>query len=183
MSQSCESFRPSCARNANCSKAVMEVRRNDGGSQAWWKFAGMMEVRAQKANNGRLDATVRSEPHQVLSANELNQLCVLCAFSSLRYQCITPKALSTRCTARADADTNKAMHVLVCGEKIQRQTSGVLQQSEPGGIRTFTGLESHHLSDQSSHDAASILEEADSQPSRVGSRDVTLDTSVSVASL
>jgi hypothetical protein len=161
----------------------MEVRRNDGGSQAWRKFAGMMEVRAQKANNGRLDATVRSEPHQVLSANELNQLCVLCAFSSLRYQCITPKALSTRCTARADADTNKAMHVLVCGEKIQRQTSGVLQQSEPGGIRTFTGLESHHLSDQSSHDAASILEEADSQPSRVGSRDVTLDTSVSVASL
>lgn len=41
------------------------------------------------------------------------------------------------------------------------------------------GLESHHLSDQSSHDAASMLEEADRQSSRVGSRDVTPDTSLS----
>jgi hypothetical protein len=54
----------------------------------------------------------------------------------------------------------------------------VSQQSEPGESGLSQGLESHHLSDQSSHDAAS-LEEADSQSSRVGSRDVTPDTSLS----
>ncbi|KAG9234155.1 hypothetical protein BJ875DRAFT_504907 [Amylocarpus encephaloides] len=48
----------------------------------------------------------------------------------------------------------------------------VSEQSEPG-------VESHYLSDQSSHDAASLLEEADSQASRVSSRDVTPDTSLS----
>ena len=40
------------------------------------------------------------------------------------------------------------------------------------------GLESHHLSDQTGHDAAS-LEEADSQSSRISSRDVIPDTSLS----
>jgi len=54
----------------------------------------------------------------------------------------------------------------------------VSQQSEPGESGLSQGLESHHLSDQSSHNAAS-LEEADSQSSRVGSRDVTPDTSLS----
>jgi hypothetical protein len=54
----------------------------------------------------------------------------------------------------------------------------VSQQSEPGESGLSQGLESHHLSDQSSHDAAS-LDEADSQSSRVGSRDVTPDTSLS----
>jgi hypothetical protein len=61
----------------------------------------------------------------VLSANELNQLCVLYAFSSLRYQCITPFTLRPYRPApqresttqlllkfpREDAGTNKAMHV------------------------------------------------------------------------
>ncbi|KAH9213503.1 hypothetical protein DL95DRAFT_506308 [Leptodontidium sp. 2 PMI_412] len=51
--------------------------------------------------------------------------------------------------------------------------------SEPGESGLSQGLESHHLSDQSSHDTASLLEDADSQPSRVGSRDVTPDTSLS----
>lgn len=55
----------------------------------------------------------------------------------------------------------------------------VSEQSEPGETGLSQGLESHHLSDQSSHDAASVLEEADSQSSRVGSRDVTPDTSLS----
>ena len=55
----------------------------------------------------------------------------------------------------------------------------VSQQSEPGESGLSQGLESHYLSDQSSHDAASLLEDADSQPSRVGSRDVTPDTSLS----
>ena len=45
------------------------------------------------------------------------------------------------------------------------------------GIKTFTGLESHHLSGQASHDAASV-EEAESQSSNIGSRDVTPDTSM-----
>jgi hypothetical protein len=54
----------------------------------------------------------------------------------------------------------------------------VSQQSEPGESGLSQGLESHYLSDQSSHNAAS-LEEADSQSSRVGSRDVTPDTSLS----
>ena len=53
------------------------------------------------------------------------------------------------------------------------------EQSEPGESGLSQGLESHHLSNQSSHDAASLLEEADSQSSRVGSRDVTPDTSLS----
>ena len=55
----------------------------------------------------------------------------------------------------------------------------VSEQSEPGESGLSQGLESHHLSDQSSHDATSALEEADSQSSRVGSRDVTPDTSLS----
>jgi hypothetical protein len=54
----------------------------------------------------------------------------------------------------------------------------VSQQSEPGESGLSQGLKSHHLSDQSSHNTAS-LEEADSQSSRVGSRDVTPDTSLS----
>ncbi|KAH6714478.1 hypothetical protein BKA61DRAFT_632343 [Leptodontidium sp. MPI-SDFR-AT-0119] len=53
----------------------------------------------------------------------------------------------------------------------------VSQQSEPGESGLSQGLESHHLSDQSSHDAASLLEEADSQSSHA--RDVTPDTSMS----
>jgi hypothetical protein len=55
----------------------------------------------------------------------------------------------------------------------------VSQQSEPGESGLSQGLESHHLSDQSSHDAASLLEDADSQSSHVGSRDITPDTSLS----
>jgi hypothetical protein len=54
----------------------------------------------------------------------------------------------------------------------------VSQQSEAGESGLSQGLESHHLSDQTSHDAAS-LDEADSQSSHVGSRDVTPDTSLS----
>ncbi len=44
------------------------------------------------------------------------------------------------------------------------------------------GLEIHHLSDQSSHDATSMLDEANTQSSCIGSRDVTdvtPDTSLS----
>ncbi|KAG9228695.1 hypothetical protein BJ875DRAFT_525764 [Amylocarpus encephaloides] len=41
------------------------------------------------------------------------------------------------------------------------------------------GLESHHLPDQSSHDATYLVEGADNQPSRVGSGDITPDTSLS----
>jgi len=55
----------------------------------------------------------------------------------------------------------------------------VSQHSEPGESGLSQGLESHHLSGQSSHDAPSLLEDADSQLSRVGSRDVTPDTSLS----
>jgi hypothetical protein len=54
----------------------------------------------------------------------------------------------------------------------------VSQQSEPGESELSQGLESHHLSDQTSHDAVS-LEEADSQSSCVSSRDVTPDISLS----
>ena len=54
----------------------------------------------------------------------------------------------------------------------------VSQQSDTGESGLSQGLESHHLSDQSSQDAAS-LQEAGSQSSRVGSRDVTPDTSLS----
>ena len=53
----------------------------------------------------------------------------------------------------------------------------VSQQSEPGESRLSQGLERYHLSDQTSHDAES--REDDSQSSRVGSRDVTPDTSLS----
>jgi hypothetical protein len=50
----------------------------------------------------------------------------------------------------------------------------VSQQSELGESGLSQELESHHLSD-----AASLLEDADSQPSRVASRDITSDTYVS----
>lgn len=50
----------------------------------------------------------------------------------------------------------------------------VSQQSEPGESGRSQGLESHRLSD---HDAAS-LEKADSQPSRIGSLEITPDTSL-----
>ena len=53
------------------------------------------------------------------------------------------------------------------------------RQAEPGEYRLSQGVESHHLSNQSSHDTASMLEEADSQSSRVGSRAVTSDSSLS----
>jgi hypothetical protein len=53
------------------------------------------------------------------------------------------------------------------------------RQAELGESRLSQGVESHHLSDQSSYDTASILEEADSQSSRVGSQAVTPDTSLS----
>jgi hypothetical protein len=55
----------------------------------------------------------------------------------------------------------------------------VSEQSEPGESGLSQGLESHHLSDQSSRDAASLLEDTDSQPSRVALRDITSDSSVS----
>ena len=54
----------------------------------------------------------------------------------------------------------------------------VSQQSELGESGLSQGLESHHLPDQTTHDTAS-LEEADSQSSRVGLRDVTPNTSLS----
>ena len=54
-----------------------------------------------------------------------------------------------------------------------------LEQSEPRESELSQGLESHHLSDQLSHDAASLLKEADSQSSCVDSRDITPDTSLS----
>ncbi|KAL7938316.1 hypothetical protein V8C35DRAFT_148512 [Trichoderma chlorosporum] len=55
----------------------------------------------------------------------------------------------------------------------------VSQQSEPRESGLSQGLESHHLSNKSSHGVASILEEVDSQSSRVSLRDVTPDTSLS----
>lgn len=55
----------------------------------------------------------------------------------------------------------------------------VSEQSEPEESGLSQGLESHRLSDQSSHDAASMLEDVDSQSSRVDLRDVTPDTSLS----
>ena len=55
----------------------------------------------------------------------------------------------------------------------------VSQQSEPGESGLSQGLESHHLSDYSSQRTLSLQEEADSQSSRVSSRDVTPYTSVS----
>jgi hypothetical protein len=54
----------------------------------------------------------------------------------------------------------------------------VSQQSEAGQSGLSQGLESHHLSDQTSHNATS-LDEADSQSSHVGSRDVTPESSLS----
>lgn len=56
---------------------------------------------------------------------------------------------------------------------------GVSEQSEPGESGLSQGLESHRLFDQSSHDTASMLEDFDSQSSRVDLRDVTPDTSLS----
>ncbi len=53
----------------------------------------------------------------------------------------------------------------------------VSQQSELGESGLSQVLESHHLSDQSSRNAAS-LEEADSQSSRISSRGITPDTSL-----
>jgi hypothetical protein len=55
----------------------------------------------------------------------------------------------------------------------------VSQQPELGESGLLQGLESHHLSDYSSQDTVSLQEEADSQSSRVSSRDVTPHTSVS----
>jgi hypothetical protein len=54
----------------------------------------------------------------------------------------------------------------------------VSQHSETGESRPSQGLESHHLSDQTSHDTA-FLEEADSQSSCADLRGVGLDTSMS----
>jgi hypothetical protein len=54
----------------------------------------------------------------------------------------------------------------------------VSQQSKAGESRLSQSLESHYLSNQTSHDVTS-LEEANSQSSRVGSRDVTPNTSLS----
>ncbi|PQE08397.1 reverse transcriptase protein [Rutstroemia sp. NJR-2017a WRK4] len=54
----------------------------------------------------------------------------------------------------------------------------VSQQSELGESGLSQGFENHYLSDQTSHDAAS-LREAGSQSSPVGSRDVPSDTSLS----
>jgi hypothetical protein len=54
----------------------------------------------------------------------------------------------------------------------------VSQLSKPEESGLSQVLDGHHLSDQSSYGAAS-LEEADSQSSRVNSRDVTPDTSLS----
>jgi len=54
----------------------------------------------------------------------------------------------------------------------------VSQQSELGESGLSQGLESHYLSNQTSHDTTS-LDEADSQSSRVDSRDVIPDTSLS----
>jgi hypothetical protein len=51
------------------------------------------------------------------------------------------------------------------------------QQSEPEGSGLSQGLESHNLAELSNQDASSLLEEADSQSSRVG--DATPETSVS----
>jgi hypothetical protein len=53
----------------------------------------------------------------------------------------------------------------------------VLEQSEPGESGLSQVLESHNLLEPSNQDASSLLEEADSQSSRVG--DVTPETSVS----
>jgi hypothetical protein len=55
----------------------------------------------------------------------------------------------------------------------------VSQQSKLPESGLSQGLESHHLSDYSSQDAASLQEETGSQSSRVSSRDVTPDTSLS----
>ncbi|OAF57037.1 hypothetical protein VC83_05946 [Pseudogymnoascus destructans] len=55
----------------------------------------------------------------------------------------------------------------------------VSEQSELGESGLLQGLESHHLSRQSSHNAASLQEEAESQSSRAPPRDITPDTSLS----
>ncbi|ELR08217.1 hypothetical protein VC83_08021 [Pseudogymnoascus destructans] len=55
----------------------------------------------------------------------------------------------------------------------------VSQQSDLGGSGLSQGLQSHHLSRKSSYGAVSLQEEAESQPSRTPSRDITPDTSLS----
>jgi hypothetical protein len=55
----------------------------------------------------------------------------------------------------------------------------VSQQSDPLESGLSQSLESHYLSDNSGYDTASLLEEAGSQSSRLSSRDVTPDTSLS----
>ena len=54
----------------------------------------------------------------------------------------------------------------------------VSEESELGGSGVSQGLESHHLFDYSSHNVASLVNDADSISSRVSSRDVTPDTSL-----
>jgi len=72
----------------------------------------------------------------------------------------------------------------------ERMTKGRLQgrvmevdfaklETIPRESRLSQGLESHHFSEQSSHNTASMLEEGDSQSSHVGSRYITPDTSLS----
>ena len=83
-----ETFKSSCDRSRTPTarrQAVMEGSRNNGGSKIRWKFAGMMEVLPKHIQKRNMTDLIRSAPYCVLSANELNQLCVLllCAFSSL----------------------------------------------------------------------------------------------------
>jgi hypothetical protein len=53
------------------------------------------------------------------------------------------------------------------------------RQSKPGESGLSQRLESHHFSDYSSHNAASLLGEVNSQSSRISSRGVTPNTSLS----
>ena len=55
----------------------------------------------------------------------------------------------------------------------------VPEKAEPLESGLSQGLESQNLSDYSSHDAASLLEETGSQSSHATPRDVTPDTSLS----
>jgi hypothetical protein len=55
----------------------------------------------------------------------------------------------------------------------------VSQQSEPRESGLSQGLESHYLSDYSSQDTVSLQKKANSELSRVSSRDIILHTSVS----
>lgn len=56
----------------------------------------------------------------------------------------------------------------------------VSHESEIGASSLSQGLESHYLSDHSSHDVAPLLKETGSQSSSVSLRDVTPETSVSL---